>query len=55
MQFKGGDNALEGKFFQVINFATIAVAASEERVADSERRLTQTPRVFYRREFEARP
>jgi hypothetical protein len=28
---------------------------SEERVAETERRLTQTPRVFYRRESEGRP
>ena len=33
----------------------LTFVASEERVADSERRLTQTPRVFYRRESEARP
>ena len=33
----------------------LSFVASEERVADSERRLTQTPRVFYRRESEARP
>jgi len=33
----------------------LAFVASEERVADSERRLTQTPRVFYRRESEVRP
>jgi WD40 repeat protein len=33
----------------------VSFVASEERVADSERRLTQTPRVFYRRESEGRP
>jgi WD40 repeat protein len=33
----------------------LSFVASEERVADSERRLTQTPRVFYRRESEVRP
>ncbi|HMH41963.1 MAG TPA: caspase family protein, partial [Pyrinomonadaceae bacterium] len=33
----------------------LSFVASEERVADSERRLTQTPRVFYRRESEALP
>jgi WD40 repeat protein len=33
----------------------VSFVASEERVADSERRLTQTPRVFYRRETEGRP
>jgi WD40 repeat protein len=33
----------------------LSFVASEERVPDSERRLTQTPRVFYRRESEARP
>ena len=33
----------------------LSFAASEERVPDSERRLTQTPRVFYRRESEIRP
>jgi WD40 repeat protein/uncharacterized caspase-like protein len=33
----------------------LSFVASEERVANSERRLTQTPRVFYRRESEGRP
>ena len=33
----------------------LSFVASEERVADPERRLTQTPRVFYRRETEGRP
>jgi hypothetical protein len=33
----------------------LTFVASEERVPDSERRLTQTPRVFYRRESEVRP
>jgi len=33
----------------------LSFAATEERVADPERRLTQTPRVFYRRESEERP
>jgi len=33
----------------------LSFVANEERVADSERRLTQTPRVFYRRESEGRP
>jgi len=33
----------------------LTFVASEARVADSERRLTQTPRVFYRRESEVRP
>jgi len=33
----------------------LSFVASEERVPDSERRLTQTPRVFYRRESEGRP
>jgi WD40 repeat protein len=33
----------------------VSFVASEERVPDSERRLTQTPRVFYRRESEAQP
>ena len=33
----------------------VSFVASEERVADPEHRLTQTPRVFYRRESEVRP
>jgi hypothetical protein len=33
----------------------VSFVASEERAPDSERRLTQTPRVFYRRESEALP
>jgi hypothetical protein len=33
----------------------LSFVASEERVAETERRLTQTPRVFYRRESEGRP
>ena len=33
----------------------LSFGASEERVPDSERLATQTPRVFYRRESEARP
>ena len=33
----------------------LSFVASEERVADPERRLTQTPRVFYRRESDTRP
>lgn len=33
----------------------LSFVAGEERVADSERRVTQTPRVFYRRESEGRP
>jgi hypothetical protein len=33
----------------------LTFVASEARVPDSERRLTQTPRVFYRRESEVRP
>ena len=32
----------------------LSFVASEERVAEAER-LTQTPRVFYRRESEGRP
>jgi WD40 repeat protein len=33
----------------------LSFVAGEERVPDSERLVTQTPRVFYRRESEARP
>ncbi|HAF25277.1 MAG TPA: hypothetical protein DCK93_20615, partial [Blastocatellia bacterium] len=33
----------------------LSFVAGEERVPDSERRVTQTPRVFYRRESEGRP
>jgi WD40 repeat protein len=33
----------------------LSFVASEERAADAERQLTQTPRVFYRRESEGRP
>jgi WD40 repeat protein len=33
----------------------LSFVANEERAPDSERRLTQTPRVFYRRESEGRP
>lgn len=33
----------------------ISFVAGEQGVADAERRLTQTPRVFYRRESEVRP
>src|SRR5258706_10059027 len=33
----------------------LSFLAGEERVSDSERRATQTPRVFYRRESEGRP
>jgi hypothetical protein len=33
----------------------LSFLAGEERVPALERRVTQTPRVFYRRESEARP
>jgi WD40 repeat protein len=33
----------------------LSFATGEKRVTDSERRVTQTPRVFYRRESEGRP
>lgn len=34
---------------------TLSFVADEERVPQTERRITQTPRVFYRRESEGRP
>jgi hypothetical protein len=33
----------------------LSFVEGEKRVPDSERRVTQTPRVFYRRESEGRP
>jgi len=33
----------------------LSFLGGEERVPDLERRVTQTPRVFYRRESEGRP
>jgi len=34
---------------------TLSFVGGEERVPELERRVTQTPRVFYRRESEGRP